>query len=65
VKADQVGRLWRLVAAHGEEDFELACRRALHFAANEGALVVGAATARFRTATKAVHGLLHGGEAQR
>jgi transposase len=40
VKADQVGRLARLVAAHGEEAFELACRRALHFAANEGALVV-------------------------
>jgi hypothetical protein len=40
VKADQVARLARLVAAHGEGDFELACRRALHFAATEGALVV-------------------------
>ena len=28
------------MAAHGEEAFELACRRALHFAATEGALVV-------------------------
>jgi transposase len=40
VKTDQVARLARLVAAHGEEAFELACRRALHFAATEGALVV-------------------------
>jgi transposase len=40
VPADQVARLARLVAAHGERALELACRRALHFAATEGALVV-------------------------
>lgn len=37
VFGDQVGRLARLLAAHGDRSLDLACRRALYFGATDGA----------------------------
>jgi hypothetical protein len=40
VKADQLARLARLVAEHGEQAVDRACRRALHFGATQGAMTI-------------------------
>jgi len=40
VKADQLACLARLVAEHGEQAVDLACRRALHFGATGGATTI-------------------------
>jgi len=40
VKADQLARLARLVAEHGDDAVDLACRRALYYDAVDGAMTI-------------------------